>query len=86
MKKRAHPPPGGCYRIANATVVFASGRPVEGVAAKLEKGVKSRTWRTGYARYVVPGIGNRAEIGYNGAGDGYGYLQVDNATVFVEAV
>ncbi|HME03540.1 MAG TPA: hypothetical protein VKG38_10980 [Solirubrobacteraceae bacterium] len=48
--------------------------------------MKSRTWRTGYARYVVPGIGNRAEIGYNGAGDGYGYLQVDNATVFVEAV
>jgi hypothetical protein len=30
-------------------------------------------------------VGNRAEFGYNTAsGDGLGYLQVDNATLFVE--
>lgn len=56
---------------------------MERLAAKLEKGVKSSGWRAGYSRHVVPGIGNRAEIGYSG-GDGYGYLQVDNATVIVE--
>jgi hypothetical protein len=84
IEKTGAAPPGGCYRIANATVLFARGRAVERLASKLEKGVKSKIWPGGYGRYVVPGIGNRAEIGYNGARDGYGYLQVDNATVIVE--
>ncbi len=78
------PPPGDCYRIDNVSVLFARGRPVERLASKLAKGVKARTWRVGYARHILPGVGNRAEFGYNDGGDGYGYLQVDNANVFVE--
>jgi hypothetical protein len=76
-------PAGGCFRISSVTVLFARGRPVEKLAAKLKTGVRSRIWPAGYTRHVAPGIGNRAEFGYDGP-KGYGYLQVDNATLSVE--
>lgn len=77
-------PAGGCYRIDTATVLFTYGRPVEKLASKLKNGAKAASWPAGYARYVLKGVGNRAEFGYNAAGDGHGYLQVDNATLIVE--
>jgi len=76
--------PGGCWRIDTATVLFAYGRTVEKLASKLHKGAKAAHWQAGFGRHVLPGVGNRAEFGYNTAGDGLGYLQVDNATLFVE--
>ncbi len=78
-------PPGGCYRIDDATVLFAYGRPVERLAAKLQKGARSPHWPAQFGRHVLPGVGDRAEFGYDtGTGAGYGYLQVDNATLIVE--
>ncbi len=79
------PPPGGCWRIDNASVLFAYGRPVERLAAKLQKGTKATHWPSQFGRHVLPGVGDRAEFGYDtGTGDGYGYVQLDNATLFVE--
>ncbi|MGA2455546.1 MAG: hypothetical protein ABSG93_18730 [Solirubrobacteraceae bacterium] len=84
-EKGIEAPPGGCYRFASATVQFAYGRAVERLASKLQKGARSPNWRPGFGRYVLSGVGNRAEFGYDSAtGDGYGYLQVDNATLLVE--
>ncbi len=78
-------PAGGCYRIDNAYVLFAYGRAVERLASKLQKGAREPHWPSNFGRYVLSGIGNRAEFGYDSAtGDGYGYLQVDNATLFIE--
>ncbi len=78
-------PEGGCYRIDNASVLFAYGRSVEKLASKLQKGAKASRWPANFGRHVLKGVGNRAEFGYDEAtGDGYGYLQVDNATLFVE--
>ena len=57
---------------------------MEKLASKLHKGAKAAHWQAGFGRHVLPGVGNRAEFGYNTAGDGLGYLQVDNATLFVE--
>ncbi len=77
--------PGGCWRIDTATVLFAYGRSVEKLASKLQKGAPAAHWRPGFGRHVLPGVGNRAEFGYDAAsGDGYGYLQVDNATLILE--
>jgi hypothetical protein len=77
--------PGGCWRIDTATVLFAYGPAVERLASKLQKGAKATHWRPGFGRHVLSGVGNRAEFGYDSAtGDGYGYLQVDNATLLVE--
>ncbi len=84
-EKSVAAPPGGCYRFASVTVLFAYGRAVERLASKLQKGVKAAHWRPGFGRYVLSAVGNRAEFGYDSAtGDGYGYLQVDNATLLVE--
>lgn len=78
-------PPGGCYRIASVTVLFAYGPAVERLASKLQKGARAPNWRPGFGRHFLSGVGNRAEFGYDSAtGDGYGYLQVDNATLIVE--
>jgi hypothetical protein len=77
-------PGGGCYRLATATIVVARGRAVEKLLQKLGKGVKARSWPAGFGRYVLHGVGSKAEFGYNDARDGYGYLQVVNATVIVE--
>jgi len=78
-------PPGGCYRIDNLTVGFSRGSAVERLSSKLVKGVKSTNWPPRFARHVLPGVGNRAEFGYDGAtGEGRGYVQVDNATCLVE--
>jgi hypothetical protein len=78
-------PAGGCYRIENVTVGFASGRAVQRLASKLEKGVKSTAWPSRFGRHVLSGVGNRAEFGYDEAtGEGRGYVQVDNANCIVE--
>jgi hypothetical protein len=78
-------PPGGCYRFSSVSVLFAYGPAVERLASKLQKGAKATHWRPGFGRHVLSGVGNRAEFGYDSAtGDGYGYLQVDNATLLVE--
>jgi len=78
-------PPGGCYRIDDLTVGFSRGRAVERLASKLEKGVKSTNWPSRFGRHVLPGVGNRAEFGYDEAtGEGRGYIQLDNATCLVE--
>jgi hypothetical protein len=77
-------PKGGCYRIDNATALFAYGRSVEKLASKLQKGTKASNWPANFGRYVLKGVGNRAEFGYEAGGNGHGYLQVDNATLLVE--
>lgn len=78
-------PTGGCYRIDDLTVGFSTGRAVQRLASKLAKGVKSTNWPSRFARHALPGIGNRAEFGYDDAtGEGRGYVQVDNATALVE--
>ncbi len=85
LETGATAPPGGCYRIDNATVLFAYGRAVEKLASKLQKGAKARTWPANFGRHVLNGVGNRAEFGYDEAtGAGYGYLQVNNGSLTVE--
>jgi hypothetical protein len=84
-EKGAAPPQAGCYRIDSASVLFAYGRAVEKLASKLQKGAKARHWPANFGRHVLNGVGNRAEFGYDATtGDGYGYLQVDNASLIVE--
>jgi hypothetical protein len=83
----ATPHPGGCWRIDTATVLFAYGHEVNKLASKLAKGEKAAHWPAGFGRHVLPGVGDRAEFGYSpGSGDGLGYLQEDNATLFVETI
>ncbi len=77
------PPPGGCYRIAHATLVVALGHNLEKVAGQLKKGVKATHWPAGFTRQVLHGVGDRAEFGFDGT-HGYGYLQVLNAQLTVE--
>ena len=79
------PPPGGCYRIDSASVLFAYGSAVEKLASKLPKGQKARHWPANFGRHVLKGVGDTAEFGYDEAtGNGYGYLQLDNASLTVE--
>jgi hypothetical protein len=84
-EKGVAPPPGGCYRFASVTVLFGYGPAVKRLASKLQKGARAPNWRPGFGRYVLSGVGNKAEFGYDSAtSDGYGYLQVDNATLLLE--
>lgn len=76
-------PPGGCYRISEMTVFFITGSYAKKLLPKLEKGSKRRFWPAGFTRRTLPGVGTRAEYGYDGT-KGFGYLQVVNATVTVE--
>ncbi len=78
-------PEGGCYRIASASVAFASGPAVKKVGSKLAKGVNAPTWPVDVGRHLAVGVGTRAEFGYDEVtGHGFGYLQIDNATVIIE--
>jgi hypothetical protein len=84
-KGNTTPPPGGCYRIDNASVLFSYGRAVEKLESKLLKGEKATTWPASFGRHVLPHIGDRAEFGYDAAtGRGFGYLSLDNASLTVE--
>lgn len=78
-------PEAGCYRIAHASVAFTSGSSVKKYESKLEKGVKAPTWPSNVGRHLAVGVGTRAEFGYDeNTGEGFGYLQIDNATVLIE--
>jgi len=78
-------PEGGCYRIASASVAFSSGTAVKKAESRLAKGVKSPTWPLDVGRHIAVGVGTRAEFGYDEVtGKGFGYLQIDNATVLIE--
>lgn len=83
-KKEGATPPGGCWRLAHATLVIARGPAVNRVAGKLKKGVKAKYWPAGFTRTVLHTVGDRAEIGAGPAGHAYGYLQVLNAQLTVE--
>ncbi len=78
-------PEAGCYRIASASVAFSGGPAVKKLESKLERGVKSPTWPLDVGRHLAVGVGTRAEFGYDEVtGKGFGYLQIDNATVLIE--
>jgi hypothetical protein len=83
IKKEGGAPPGGCWRLAHATLVMAQGRAVERLAGKLKKGVKASRWPAGFSRAVLHNTGDRAEYGFSGE-KAYGYLQVLNAQLTVE--
>lgn len=81
------PPKGSCFRISTATLSVVRTRAVEKL---IEKGIKEhhkfparRGWPAGYTRRVLHNVGSRAEFGYDGE-DGYGYLEVLNATLTIE--
>ncbi len=82
--EEAHLPPSGCYRLVTVSVLYAHGKPVAKLLAQMLKGERSKPWPPGYGRYLAHGVGDRSEFGYNDAGDGYGYVQLDNASVIVE--
>jgi hypothetical protein len=76
---------GGCWRIDNASVLYSYGPKVEKLLAKLKKGARASSWPPGFGRHVLKGVGDTAEYGYDASsGDGYGYLRIDNAELFVE--
>jgi hypothetical protein len=76
-------PPGGCFRVDSSSILVARGPAVEKLIRK-HPAYRSRYWPAGYTRVSIRRVGNDAEFGYNGAGQGYGYLQVLNATLTVE--
>ena len=76
-------PPGGCWRLAHATLVVTRGRAVERVASKLKKGEKAKYWPAGFTREVLHGVGDMAEYGFSGE-KSWGYLKVLNAQLTVE--
>ena len=78
-------PEGGCYRVASASVAFSGGPAVKKFESKLAKGVRAPTWPLDVGRHLAVGVGTRAEFGYDEyTGKGFGYLQIDNATVLIE--